>query len=99
MNTTLLKSRIVLSSIVCGVVLTIVLTAVAFSRNSRVWGCTFVWQACLVQMVIHTPENPMREASPIDLLAFVVGIFLGAPIYSTLSYVILRSWLNDKGAI
>src|SRR5467141_2169723 len=85
-------SKLVLASIFCGVVLTAVLTATAFIVGSRALGCTFVWQACLVQTVIHTPDNPMHEGSPIDLFAFAVGVLLGVPIYSAVSYVGLRSW-------
>ena len=70
----------ILSSIVCGVFLTVALTIIAFSRNSRAWGWTFLWQACLLQTVIHTADNPMHEGSPIDILAFALGISLGAPL-------------------
>ena len=84
-----MKSRtgLILISIACGVILTAVLTVIAFTGESRAWGCTFVWQACLVQAVIHTPGD--FEATPIDLFAFALGILLGVPIYSLLSYAIL----------
>jgi hypothetical protein len=84
--------KLVLASIVCGVVLTAGLTAAAFMVGSRAWGCTFIWQACLVQTVIHTPDNPMHEGSPIDVFAFALGVLLGVPIYSAVSYVGLRHW-------
>jgi hypothetical protein len=58
--------KIVTVSIVCGVVLTVGLTATA-CVISEAWVCTLVWQACLVQTVIHTPDNPNHEGSPIDL--------------------------------
>jgi hypothetical protein len=98
------KPELVLVSLVCGVILTVMLTAVAFMGNSRAWGCTFVWQACLLQTVIHTPDNPVNEGSPIDLFAFALGILLGVPIYSALSYVALYYWGKspegkDNGAI
>jgi hypothetical protein len=83
-------SKIVLVSIVCGVVLTAGLTATGLNSGSRAQGCAFMWQACLTQTVIHTPDNPMHEGSPIDLFAFAFGIFLGVPIYSAVSYVGLR---------
>jgi hypothetical protein len=93
------KLKIVLTSVVCGVILTVALTVMAFRGDSRAWGCTFVWQACLLQTVIHTPDNPVHEGSPIDLLAFALGIALGVPIYSALSYLALSHWDKNKDAI
>ena len=86
------KPKRILLSIAGGVILTIVLTIIAFMGESRAWGCTFVWQACLVQTVIHTPGN--FEATPIDLFAFAFGILLGVPIYSLLIYVVLSRFGN-----
>lgn len=67
------KLRLLLASVVCGVLLTFTLTVLAFMGNSRAWGCTFVWQACLLQTLIHTPDNPAHEGPPIDLFAFALG--------------------------
>ena len=86
------KPKLILVSIVCGILLTFLLTVFAFAGNSRAWGCTFVWQACLLQTVIHTPDNPIHEATPIDFLAFWFGVLLGVPIYSLLSYILLWRW-------
>jgi len=86
------KPQLFIAAIVCGVLLTFTLTVIAFMGRSRAWGCTFVWQACLLQTVIHTPDNPIHEASPIDLFAFLLGILLGVPIYSALCYVALLNW-------
>jgi hypothetical protein len=60
-------------SLACGLFLTIVLTTLGLSQDSRKALCVFVWQACLVQLVVHTPDNPVREASPIDLFGFVLA--------------------------
>ena len=79
-----------LASIVCGVLLTAGLTATAYVVDSRTWACTFVWQACLVQTVIHTPDNSIHEGSPIDVFAFAFGVSLGVPLYSVASYLALR---------
>jgi hypothetical protein len=87
--------KFVTVSIVCSVVLTAGLTATA-SVISRAWVCTLVWQACLVQAVIHTPDNPMHEGSPIDLVAFAFGVFLGVPIYSAVSYAGLRLYTTRR---
>ena len=62
----------------------------AFAGNSRAWGCTFAWQACLLQTFI--PDNPIHEGTPIDLFVFMFGVLLGVPMYSLLSYVILLLW-------
>ena len=86
------KQKLILISILCGVVLTFFLTVIAFSGDSRGWGCTFAWQACLVQTVIHTPDNAIHEGSPIDLFGFAIGVLLGVPIYGALSYVLLLWW-------
>ena len=86
------RPKPILASFVCGVLLTFVLTVFAFAGDSRAWGCTFAWQACLVQTVIHTPDNPIHEATPIDLFGFMFGVLLGVPIYSLLTYVVLLRW-------
>lgn len=39
--------------------------------------------------VIHATDNPIHEASPIDLFAFMFHVLPGVPIYSALSYVAL----------
>jgi hypothetical protein len=92
MSPTFQKDRLILISIACGVLTTMALTIMAFMGDSRAWGCIWVWQACLVQVFIHTPENSVHEGSPIDLFAFGFGILLGVPIYSGLAYVLLSRW-------
>jgi hypothetical protein len=86
------NSRFVVVSIICGVALTAGLTAAASRVDSKAWMCTVLWQVCLVQTVIHTPDNPIHEATPIDIFAIGFGIVLGVPIYSVFSYVVLRRW-------
>jgi len=86
------KQKLILISILCGVVLTFFMTVIAFTGDSREWGCTFAWQACLIQTVIHTPDNAIHEGSPIDLFGFAIGVLLGVPIYAGLSYVLLLLW-------
>ena len=88
------KEKLILSSIVCGFLLTFVLTVFAFAGNSRAWGCTFAWQACLVQTVI--PDNPIHEGTPLDLFAFMFGVLLGVPIYSVPSYIVLSRWQKSQ---
>lgn len=76
----------VLISIACGVILTTVLTTVGISQGTRGSVCFFVWHACLVQLVVHTPENDIHEGSPIDFFGFVLGVLAGVPIYSLITY-------------
>ena len=76
----------VLVAIACGVILTTVLTATGISQGTREAVCVFVWQACLVQLVVHTPENDIHEGSPIDFFGFALGVLAGVPIYSLITY-------------
>ena len=48
------KPELIVISVVCSIVLTFGLTVIALNGSSRTWACTFAWQACLVQTVIHT---------------------------------------------
>ena len=97
MNTNPEKRRLILEAILCGVLLTVVLTFLAFITGSREWACIYVWQACLVQLVLHTPDNPVHEATLIDAVAFFFGVLLGVPIYSLLSYVALSYCYKKEG--
>jgi hypothetical protein len=82
----------VLASFACGLILTVILTGYGLSLDSRPALCVFIWQACLVQLVIHTPDNSIHEGSPIDLLGFGLGVLLGVPIYSLISYGFLTAY-------
>ena len=59
--------------------------------------CTLVSPSCLVQPVIHTSVNPTHEGSPVDFVGFALGVLLGVPIYSALSYLALRRWEASRG--
>ncbi len=91
------KLDLLMASILCGLLLTLLLTAIAVIVGAREGGCIFLWQACLLQRVIHTPDNPLHEGSPIDLFVFGFGVVLGIPIYSILSYFPLRYWQKVIG--
>jgi hypothetical protein len=91
------RLKLILIAISCGIVLTFVLTVLALGAGaSRAWACTFAWQACLVQTVIHTPDNPVHEGSPIDLIGFMLGVLLGVPIYAALTYAFLLRWQKQR---
>ena len=86
----------VLASVAGGLLLTVILTGLGLSQDSRPALCVFIWQACLVQLVVHTPENSIQEGSPIDLLGFGLGVLLGVPIYSLISYGFLTAYARGK---
>lgn len=83
----------VFASVAWGLVVTVILTGVGLWQDSRPALCVFVWQACLVQLVVHTPtlENSIHEGSPIDLFGFGLGVLLGVPIYSLIIYGFLTA--------
>lgn len=76
-------------SLVAGIILTAVLTFIAFKGESRARACKFAWQACLTQQALHTPDNAIHEGSPLDPFGFFVGVLLGIPIYGALTYAVL----------
>ena len=80
----------VLASFACGLILTVILTGCGLSQDSRPALCVFIWQACLVQLVIHTPDNSIHEGSPIDLLGFASGVTQKRP------YVVTSKPANEK---
>ncbi|PWT92618.1 MAG: hypothetical protein C5B55_06020 [Blastocatellia bacterium] len=90
------RAKLIGISFVCGLIINSLLTITALMGNSRTWLCVFAWQACLVQIFIHTPDNPIHEASPIDLFGFIVGILLGVPIYAGLCYLALKAWQSSE---
>ncbi len=86
----------VLASLACGLILTVVLTGFGLSQDSRRALCVFIWQACLVQLIVHTPDNAIHEASPIDLFGFGLGVLLGVPIYSLISFGLFTAYARVK---
>lgn len=86
----------VLVSFACGLILTIVLTGFGLSQDSREAVCVFIWQACLVQLILHTLDNPIHGGSTIAWFSFVfgfpLGVLLGVPIYSLISYGFLTAY-------
>jgi hypothetical protein len=86
------KLDLLMASMICGLLLTLLLSVIAVIVGAREGGCIFLWQACLLQRVIHTPDNALHEGSPTDLFVFGFGVVLGIPIYSVLFYFALRYW-------
>lgn len=96
-----------LISICCGVLLTVVLTALSFTvmvvSDGRARGVAKVilWQAAIVTSLvpshnIGTAEEPIYEATPVDLFLSLVGILLGIPIYTVASYFVLSKLAERK---
>lgn len=86
-----------LRSFAYGALITVVLTAIAFSGDSRRWVCTFAWQGCAVMRALRAPDMPdgsVREGTPADPIFFFLGVSLGVPIYGGLTYAALT--LTDK---
>ena len=80
-----------------GVLVTAILFALSFAADS--FGFTtlangLLWQNTLLQGLaplgnIGTPEHPVYEGTPLNLLAFLASIRLGIVIYSVMSYAAL----------
>jgi len=89
-----------LLSILCGLLITVALTVIAFSNStSKNTAGILLWQVTLLaQGVPHgnigTPEHPVYEGSPLDLIPVFVGVPLGIPIYTLVSYASL--WFVAK---
>lgn len=83
-----MKYRLI--AIAVGIFLTILLTTFGLYQSSRADLCIYIWQACLVQLVVKTPANDINEGSPIDLFGFALGVLAGVPIYSIFTYALLR---------
>ena len=81
-----------LLAVLCGSLMTVVLTVIAFSDNtSRKTAGILLWQVTLLaQGVPHgnigTVEHPVYEGSPLDFVPVIVGVPLGIPIYTLVAY-------------
>jgi hypothetical protein len=93
--------RKILLALGIGVLMTVILTTLAFFINSRKVSRVLVWQAALlVDAVpahnIGTPEKPFYEGTPLHLFAFGLGVLLGVPIYAFLAYVTLSLFARRR---
>ena len=88
--------RRVLVSFACGLILTAVLTGIGLSLGSREGVCVFIWQGCLVQLILKAVDTPVDGGSTIAWFSFMfgipVGVLLGVPIYSLTSYGFLTAY-------
>jgi hypothetical protein len=101
---TVFRSKLILVSLVCGALITIVLTWTAFSIDNKKLTRALLWQDTILAYLAgpgptlgHDPQgNPMSEATPIHTLIFPLGFLLSVPIYSVVSYGPLRAWFGIR---
>lgn len=90
--------RTALQALFIGVVATGLLLAAAYAFDVlgyRELSNLLFWQNELLQSLcpqvnIGTPENPVYEGTPLNLLAFIAS-FLGVLIYGVAAYAVLRN--------
>ena len=93
------RAKLVILSIVCGVMITVALiwasAAIGDDRASRV----LLWNAAIPVYLVGTGPvlghdeqgEPIHEGSPVGMLAGLVGLLMGVPVYSAASYLALRA--------
>jgi hypothetical protein len=83
---------------------TVMFTATAFSIENKKVSRALMWQAAIpVYLVGPGPllgydelGNPMYEGTPVHMLAGQVGLLSGVPIYSAVSYFMLRATTRSR---
>lgn len=93
------KSKSAFLGSVCGILITIALTSAAFLIDDKYVSGALLWPITLMVYLIGPGPilgydkhgDPMYEGTPAHLLIFLFGLFIGAVIYSIISYFILRA--------
>jgi hypothetical protein len=93
------RSKLILLSLICGAVVTVVLTWTAFSIDNKKVSRVLLWQDTILMYLVgpgpllgHDAQgNRMYEGTPIHTLILPVGFLLSIPIYSACGYLILRA--------
>lgn len=91
------RSKLVILSIVCGGVITAGLIWASASIGNEKVSRVLLWHAAIpVYLVGEGPllghdeqGEPIHEGSPVGMLAGLVGLLMGVPIYSAASYLAL----------
>ena len=92
-------------SVLGGIVIAVALTAVALSVENKKISGVLLWQDTIFVYLVgpgpplgHDAQgNQMYEGTPIHMLILPVGFLLSVPIYSAVSYFILRWILRRRG--
>jgi len=93
------RSNLLLSSLICGAVITIVLTWTAFSIDNKRLTRALLWQDTILVYLVgqgapigyDAQGNPRYEGTPIHTFILPIGFLLSVPIYSAGSYLMLRA--------
>jgi len=88
-------------SFLCGVLLTAATTAAGMAVESRVVARVLMWQVMLLSLLhdallgpgpvlYHDAQGrPVYEGTPVMFFVFGLGVLMGVPIYTCLSYAVL----------
>lgn len=101
------RSQLLMLSLFCGVILTITLTWVAFSFENKNASRLLLWYAPIPAYLVGAAPSPelrtldgegeaAYEGPPIYLLAELTGLLLGVPIYSAVTYFLVRAITSSK---
>ncbi len=91
--------KLFMLSLVCGIVITAILTLAAFSVENRNFAGVLLWQVVLVAYVVgpgpvlgHDEQgNTVYEGTPVHMLIMPVGLFLAIATYWVISYFLLKA--------
>jgi len=100
------QAKLVIVSLFCGIVITVVLTWVAFSIENKNVSRVLLWHAAIPVYLVgpgsllgHDAQgNPIYEGTPVHMLAGFIGLLLGVPIYSVGSYLVLRAIMRTRSS-
>src|SRR6266404_9538110 len=100
------RAKLFMFSVIGGIVIAIVLTAIAFSVDNKKVSGALLWQDTLFVyltgpgplLFIDEQGKPHYEGTPILLLILPVGFLLSIPIYSVPSYLFLRWLVRGRSA-
>ena len=89
-----MNSRRVALSALIGVGVTLALLALAFGVSDKNLAQAIFWHNTLIQNAIGgynigTPEQPVIEGTPMNILAFLASIPLGFLIYGVIAYFVI----------